>query len=103
MREKGAPGIRSRRSRRKNSMMEENSFDRAYDSLDHITGILNEMLWMSARIASDECGDAERTALRRDFDALREKVNEFTDRYENAAASMAVERISRIMAIMETE
>ena len=78
--------------------MEEDLFQNANEALDHIEAILRELLWMSARAASDECSDAERAALQRDFAALREKADRFVDRYRAAA-----EQISRSIAVMETE
>ena len=83
-------------------MMEENGFDAAFTSLDHITELLNEMLWMSARAADPDCGDAERMLLQRDFRALKEKLDLVADRYEDAAVAGVLDRITRGGAIMET-
>ena len=82
--------------------MDENNFDTALESLDKIEELLGYMWQLALRAASDDCGDAERTALQRDFNDLRRQIDKKAELYQNAAVSAAVEQLSQTMQNMET-
>lgn len=58
---------------------------------------------MAARAAEEDCSDAERALLQRDFDGLRAQIEKKADLYQNAAASAIAEQFLRLRAVMETD
>ena len=65
--------------------MDQNEFD--IEALDEAQYLLERMLEMAERSASDDCEDVSRAKLQKGFEVLRGLVNEAMERYQRGSTT----------------